>query len=106
MYGLASPAKRHILDEFGATFVDYHDPDWYRRCAGWSLMALDYVFNGMADQYFAPGLAVLRRGGVLVHYAAPESYAQLARLVARDFVLQLLLRMANRLKVTHSPDWH
>jgi len=51
---------------------------------------LDCVFNGMADEYFKPCLAVLLRGGVLVHYGAPQSFARLWVLVAKLLINNLL----------------
>jgi NADPH:quinone reductase-like Zn-dependent oxidoreductase len=34
---------------------------------------LDYIFNGMDEEYIGRGMAVLRRGGKLVHYGGPQS---------------------------------
>jgi NADPH:quinone reductase-like Zn-dependent oxidoreductase len=90
MYGLASKGKHPILAEYGATPIDYrtqHFVDVIRRAEP---DGLDFVFNGMAVEYFAPGLAVLRRGGVLVHYGAPQSFGGFVRLVARLLWYNLL----------------
>jgi NADPH:quinone reductase-like Zn-dependent oxidoreductase len=48
---------------------------------------LDFVFNGMGEEYFERGPAVLRRGGALVHYGGPQSLARFWLLVAKLFDL-------------------
>jgi NADPH:quinone reductase-like Zn-dependent oxidoreductase len=83
MYGLASKSKHDVLTEFGATPIDYRTQDLVKVIRQAEPDGIDFVFNGMADEYFARGLAVLRRGGVLVHYGGPQSFAGFLRLVAR-----------------------
>jgi NADPH:quinone reductase-like Zn-dependent oxidoreductase len=51
---------------------------------------LDVVFNGMAAEYFGPGLAVLRRGGVLVHYGGPETFGGFIRLMVKLILYNVL----------------
>ena len=51
---------------------------------------IDFVFNGMGEEYFARGLAVLRRGGVLVHYGGPQSLSRFLLLVAELILFSLL----------------
>lgn len=83
MYGLASPSKNHILEEYGATPIDYHTQDFVEVIRKAVPEGIDYVFNGMGEEYFERGLAVLRRGGVLVHYGAPQSFGRFLLLVAK-----------------------
>lgn len=83
MYGLASAGKHPLLAQFGAIPIDYHTQDFVSVIRRAEPDGIDYVFNGMADEYFAPGLAVLRRGGALVHYGGPESFWGLVRLAAK-----------------------
>jgi NADPH:quinone reductase-like Zn-dependent oxidoreductase len=83
MYGLASKSKHDVLTEYGATPIDYRTQDFVKVIRQAEPDGIDFVFNGMAEEYFARGLAVLRRGGVLVHYGGPESFAGFLRLVAR-----------------------
>ena len=90
MYGLASASKHHILTEYGAIPIDYRTQDFVEVIRDMEPGGLDYVFNGMADEYFKPCLAVLRRGGTLVHYGAPESFARLWVLVAKILLNNLL----------------
>jgi NADPH2:quinone reductase len=40
------------------------------------------VFNGMAEDYLMRGMAVLRRGGTLVHYGAPQSLSRFVLFMA------------------------
>lgn len=83
MYGLASPSKHHILAEYGAVPIDYHTQDFVKVIRQAEPNGLDFVFNGMGEEYIERGLAVLRRGGVLAHYGAPQSFARLLWLVVK-----------------------
>jgi len=90
MYGLASPNKNHILNEYGATPIDYHTQDFVEVLQQVEPEGIDYVFNGMDEEYFKPGLAVLRRGGVLVSYGAPQSFGGFLRFLGRYIIYNLL----------------
>jgi NADPH:quinone reductase-like Zn-dependent oxidoreductase len=90
MYGLASPSKHHILTEYGATPIDYHTQDFVEVIRKAEPGGIDYVFNGMGEETFERSLAVLRRGGVLVHYGAPQSLAHFVLLVAKLLLYNLL----------------
>jgi NADPH:quinone reductase-like Zn-dependent oxidoreductase len=83
MYGLASPSKHPILTEYGAIPIDYHTQDFVDVIHQAEPDGIDYVFNGMGEETFERGLAVLRRGGILVHYGAPQSLAHFMLLVAK-----------------------
>jgi NADPH:quinone reductase-like Zn-dependent oxidoreductase len=73
MYGLASPSKNSTLAEYGAIPIDYHTQDFVQVLRQGEPEGLDYVFNGMDEAYIGRGMAVLRRGGTLVHYGGPQS---------------------------------
>jgi NADPH:quinone reductase-like Zn-dependent oxidoreductase len=90
MYGLASPSKHPILAEYGATPIDYHTQDFVEVIRQAEPDGIDYVFNGMGEETYERSLAVLRRGGVLVHYGAPQSLAHFVLLVAKLLVYNLL----------------
>jgi NADPH:quinone reductase-like Zn-dependent oxidoreductase len=90
MYGLASRRKHHVVADYGATPIDYRTQDFVEVLRRAEPGGLDFVFNGMAEEYFRRGLAVLRRGGILVHYGGPESKAGFVRLVARLLWTNLL----------------
>jgi NADPH:quinone reductase-like Zn-dependent oxidoreductase len=90
MYGLASSSKHHVLTEYGAIPIDYRAQDFVQVIREMEPDGLDFVFNGMADEYFNPCLATLRRGGVLVHYGAPQSFGRLWVLVAKLLFNNLL----------------
>jgi NADPH:quinone reductase-like Zn-dependent oxidoreductase len=83
MYGLASPQKHHILREYGAVPFDYRTQDFVKLLRQAEPQGIDYVFNGMGDEYFERGLAVLHRGGVLVAYGAPQSRSHFGMLVIK-----------------------
>jgi NADPH:quinone reductase-like Zn-dependent oxidoreductase len=90
MFGLASAGKRAILIEYGATPIDYRTQDFVEVIRQAEPDGLDFVFNGMGEEYFERGLAVLRRGGVLVHYGAPQSFSRFLLLVAKLGLYNLL----------------
>jgi NADPH:quinone reductase-like Zn-dependent oxidoreductase len=73
MYGLASPSKHKILAAYGVTPIDYHTQDFVNVIQQVESGGLDFVFNGMGEEYLRRGISVLRRGGVFVHYGAPQS---------------------------------
>lgn len=90
MYGLASARKHRTLTELGAIPIDYHTQDFVAVIRQAEPEGLEFVFNGMADETIEPGLAVLRRGGVLVHYGGPQSFSRLLLLIAKLVLYNLL----------------
>ena len=90
MYGLASPGKHHILAEYGATPIDYHTQDFVEVIRKAEPEGIDYVFNGMGEETYERSLAVLRRGGMLVHYGAPQSLGHFVLLVAKLILYNVL----------------
>ena len=89
LYGLASPSKHTVLADYGAVPIDYHTQDFVQVLRQAEPAGLDYVFNGMGQDYLGRGLAVLRRGGTLVHYGAPQSLADFAAFLVRFIGLSL-----------------
>ena len=61
MYGLASPSKHPTLTEAGTIPIDYHRQDFVRVIRQSEADGLNYVFNGMGEEYVERGLKVLRR---------------------------------------------
>jgi NADPH:quinone reductase-like Zn-dependent oxidoreductase len=97
MYGLASPAKHEVLANHGATPLDYRGDDWVKTIREAEPDGLDFVFNGMGQEYFEPGLALMGRGGVLVAFGAPQSFKDFLLLVAK-LVFYNLLPNGRRIK--------
>jgi NADPH:quinone reductase-like Zn-dependent oxidoreductase len=90
MVGLASPRKHGVLREYGATPIDYHTQDVVEVIRQAEPDGLDFVFNGMGEEYFERGLAGLRRGGVLVHYGGPRSFGGLLLLIGKLLLYTVL----------------
>ncbi len=90
MYGLASPSKHAALIELGAIPIDYHSQDFVEVLRRAEPNGLDRVFNGMAEEYLKRGLAVLRRGGTLVHYGGPESLSRFVLFLAEFLWLNMV----------------
>ena len=105
MYGIASRRKHSALTDLGAIPIDYHTQDFVEVIRQAEPEGLDFVFNGMGEEYFERGLAVLRRGGVLVHYGGPQSFARFLLLMAK-FILYNLLPNGKSIKGygTHRVD--
>jgi NADPH:quinone reductase-like Zn-dependent oxidoreductase len=77
MYGTASPDKHPLLAEMGAIPIDYHTQDFVEVLRQVEPAGLDFVFDGMGGPQSERGLAVLRKGGRLVTYAAPSGLGKL-----------------------------
>ncbi len=90
MYGLASPRKHALLAEYGAEPIDYHRQDFVEVLRRAEPGGIDFVFNGMGEEYFERGLAVLRRGGSLVHYGGPQSLTSFGLLILKFGLYNLL----------------
>jgi len=90
MYGIASRGKHSTLTDLGAIPIDYHTQDFVDVIHRAESDGLDFVFNGMGEDYIERGLAVLRRGGILVHYGAPQSFSRMLFLLAKFVLFNLL----------------
>ena len=90
MYGTASCSKHYILTELGATPIDYHTQDFVEVIHQAEPDGIDFVFDGMGGDYSERGLAVLRRGGMLVEYAPSRGLFALLRGLAKLVLVNLL----------------
>jgi NADPH:quinone reductase-like Zn-dependent oxidoreductase len=90
MYGIASSRKHSTLTELGAVPIDYHTQDFVEVVRQAEPEGIDYVFNGMDEKYVERGLAVLRRGGVMVFYGGPQSFAGFLLLLAKLILFNVL----------------
>jgi NADPH:quinone reductase-like Zn-dependent oxidoreductase len=97
MYGLASPGKHNILREYGAVPIDYHTQDFVDVIGEAEPEGIDFVFNGMGEEYVRRGMAVLKRGGVLVQYGAPQTKSGFYSFLAQ-FLYYNLLPNGKRIK--------
>jgi NADPH:quinone reductase-like Zn-dependent oxidoreductase len=105
MYGTASPSKHGVVIDSGGIPIDYRAQDFVEVIRQAEPEGLDCVFNGMGEEYFERGLAVLRRGGVFVHYGGPQSLSRFLLLMAK-FVLYTVLPNGKTIKGygTHRVD--
>ena len=83
MYGLSSASKHPTLTEHGAIPIDYRTQDFAEKIRQTEPKGLDFVFNGMGPEYFKTSLMTLHRGGILVHYGAPQSFGGFLRLLVK-----------------------
>jgi NADPH:quinone reductase-like Zn-dependent oxidoreductase len=90
MYGIASRSKHGVLNEFGATSIDYHTEDFVPVIRQAEPEGLDAVFDGMVWGYLDQGFSLLRRGGTWVQYGNPLSFSGLLRLLGKLVLLNVL----------------
>ena len=77
MYGTASAGKHKLISALGANPIDYHTQDFVKVIQNAEAGSLDYVFDGMGGKDGDRSMALLRRGGKLVAYAAPSGLGAL-----------------------------
>jgi NADPH:quinone reductase-like Zn-dependent oxidoreductase len=97
MYGIASRSKHSTLTDLGVSPIDYHTQDFVEVIRQTEPGGVDFVFNGMGEEYFERGMAVLRSGGVFVHYGGPQSLSRFLLLMAK-FILYLVLPNGKTIK--------
>jgi NADPH:quinone reductase-like Zn-dependent oxidoreductase len=68
MYGTTSQGKQHLVQETGATPIDYRTQDFVDVIRQAEPGGLDFVFEGLGGSAIRRGYSVLRRGGKLVAY--------------------------------------
>jgi NADPH:quinone reductase-like Zn-dependent oxidoreductase len=90
IYALASASKHKVLAEYGAFSIDYHSQDFVQVLQKREPGGIDFVFNGMGEEMFGRGLAVLKKGGVLVHYGGPQSLGRFFLLIVKLIGYNLL----------------
>jgi NADPH:quinone reductase-like Zn-dependent oxidoreductase len=90
MYGTASRSKHDVLTKLGATPIDYHTEDFVDVIRQAEPDGLDCVLDGMGGDYGERGLAVLRRGGMLVEYAPSAGLIALLRGLAKLVLVNLV----------------
>ena len=90
MYGTASRSKHQALTELGAIPIDDHTQDFVDVIRKAEPDGLDCVFDGMGGDYSERGLAVLRRGGMLVEYAPSAGLFALVGGLAKLVLVNML----------------
>lgn len=70
MYGTASQAKKALVEEFGATHIDYRNEDFVARSLALSAGGVDIVFDPIGAANWSRSYRCLRRGGTLIGYGA------------------------------------
>jgi len=79
MYGTASRNKHDILAQFGATPIDYRSEGFVDVIRRKEPDGLDFVFEGVGGKEGDRALSVLRNGGKLVAYAAPDGWMSMVK---------------------------
>jgi NADPH:quinone reductase-like Zn-dependent oxidoreductase len=90
MYALASKSKHQILEDYGATPIDYRAQNFVDVIRQAEPDGIDAVFDGVGGDYIRQGFSLLRRGGVFVGYANPFSLPRTFRYLAQIALYTLL----------------
>jgi len=83
MYGLDSASKHLVLSKYSAIPIDYRSQDFVQVLRKSEPAGLDFVFNGMGEETFERGRAVLKKGGVFIHYGGPQSLGRFVWLLVK-----------------------
>jgi NADPH:quinone reductase-like Zn-dependent oxidoreductase len=81
MYGVASKRKHAILDTYGAVPIDYHTQDFVAVVRSAEPHGIQAVFEGMAGESFRRSYSLLKKGGRLVGYGNPLSFAGMLQML-------------------------
>jgi NADPH:quinone reductase-like Zn-dependent oxidoreductase len=68
VYGTASPSKRELLTQLGATPLDYKREDVVARVRALTDGGVDAVFDAIGGTHLSQSMQTLRKGGRLVSY--------------------------------------
>ena len=91
MYGLASPAKFPILEQHGATPLDYHGANFTQTLRQLEPDGLDVILDGMMrPDYVNACLPLLRKGGRMVSFGEPGGFGSLFRILFKMLTLNLV----------------
>jgi NADPH:quinone reductase-like Zn-dependent oxidoreductase len=81
MYGTASLNKHDLLVELGAIPIDYKSQNFLDVIRKAEPDGIDFVFDGIGDNYIRRGFAALQRGGKLVAYGNSGFIRPLAKVI-------------------------
>jgi NADPH:quinone reductase-like Zn-dependent oxidoreductase len=90
MFGTASPAKHNILTELDAIPIDYHIQDFVEIIHQAEPNGLDFAFDGIGGKEGGRALSVLRQGGKLIGYAAPNGLVSIIQDLTKLISVNLL----------------
>jgi NADPH:quinone reductase-like Zn-dependent oxidoreductase len=90
MYGLASKNKHHVLLDYGAIPIDYHDQDFVQVLQEDIPGGIDVVLDGIGGDYIKRSFSLLREGGRYVGYCNPLSLSGMLRYLAQVLIYHLL----------------
>jgi NADPH:quinone reductase-like Zn-dependent oxidoreductase len=90
MFGTASQSRHNLLTELGALPIDYHTQDFVQVIHQADPNGLDFVFDGIGGKEGGRALAVLRRGGKLIGYAAPNGLVSIIKDMIKLISVNLL----------------
>jgi NADPH:quinone reductase-like Zn-dependent oxidoreductase len=91
MYGLASRSKHCVIQQYGATPIDYKTQDFVEVIREAEPDGLDAVFDGMMTMKMVRnGISLLRRGGRIVSFGEPEGFRTLFQVLGTYGAVNLL----------------
>jgi NADPH:quinone reductase-like Zn-dependent oxidoreductase len=89
MYGLASREKHQVLQEYGATPIDYRTQDYVQVMKFAEPGGIDAVFDGIGGAYVKESFPLLRKGGTYVGYSNPLSISTMFKYIGKILSYQV-----------------
>jgi NADPH:quinone reductase-like Zn-dependent oxidoreductase len=86
MFGTASKAKHDLIQEMGATPIDYAQNDWPSRIQSLTGQGVDAVFDPIGGDTFKKSFRILKPRGILVAYGFYNAVMGKGGSVPRDFM--------------------
>lgn len=70
VYGTASAGKKALVEQYGATHIDYRSDDFVERCLQLSSGGVDVVFDTIGGANWSRSYRCLKPGGILIAFGA------------------------------------
>ena len=117
MYGTASRTKHQLLEQYGATPIDYKAEDFVKRILTLTGDGIDAVFDPIGGVHLRQSFKTLRKGGRLVAYGVSSAVTQgsnMAKFLAQSLAMVGLIQWwsllpngkhASLYQIAQHPEW-
>ena len=117
MYGTASRTKHPLLEQYGATPIDYKAEDFVKRILTLTGDGVDAVFDPIGGVHLRQSFKTLRKGGRLVAYGVSSAVtpgSNMAKFLAQSLAMVGLIqwlsllpngKRASLYQIADHPEW-
>ncbi len=117
MYGTASRAKHSLLEQYGATPINYKEENFVKRILTLTGDGVDAVFDPIGGAHLRQSFKTLRKGGRLVAYGVSSVVTQgsnMATFLAQSLAMVVLIqwwsllpngKRASLYQIAQHPEW-